>query len=87
MNPGRSARSILGVLGALGARPRLWPVALSTGASLVSRQWWRTAPFLPLPNRQWLRFRMVTAYGGDGRGGLRAEDVVTFLEWRRTFPR
>ena len=87
MSPTRDRAGLLATVGAIATRPHLWTVALTTGASLVSGQWWRRAPFLPIPNRQWLRFRMVTAYGGDGRGPMRADDVVTFLEWRRTFPR
>ena len=33
--------------------------------------WWRRPPHLPLPDPAYLRFRMVTAHGGDGsaRGG------------------
>ena len=44
--------------------------------------WWRRVPFLPLPDAAYLRFRMQTAYGGDG-GSPSAEDVVTYLRWCR----
>jgi hypothetical protein len=33
-----------------------------------------------------MHFRLETAYGGDGNGPLRPEDLVTFLEWKRSFP-
>lgn len=79
--------SVPAVLAAIAARPRLWPVALGTARSLISRSWWRRRPFLPIPDRQWLRFRIVTAYGGDGTAAISADDVIAFLEWKRTFPR
>jgi hypothetical protein len=72
-------RSVL----AVAARPGLWPTALRQGARLAPDRWWGRPPFLPLPDRSWLRFRMETAYGGDGRGGPRPDDLVTFLEWSR----
>lgn len=71
---------------ALAARPRLWPAAIGTARSLVPRRWWTRAPFLPLPDRRWMRYRLVTAYGGDGKGPMNADDVVTFVAWRRDFP-
>ena len=52
---------------------------------MAPTNWWRRWPFLPLPDRRWLHFRMVTAYGGDGHG-LDRDDVITWLEWRRRFP-
>ncbi len=71
---------------AVARRPRLWPTAARVGASLVPRGWWRRAPFLPLPDRRWLHFRLVTAYGADGRGPVAADDLVTWLDWCRRFP-
>jgi hypothetical protein len=79
-------RSIGPVLAALTRRPGLWPEALRSARSLVPDRWWRRAPFLPLPDRRWLHFRLVTAYGGDGSGPILADDLVTWLEWRRHFP-
>ncbi len=38
-------------------------------------------PFLPVPDRAYVRFRMETAYGA--RGTPRVEDLVTYLEWCR----
>ncbi len=74
------------VAAALAARPSLWPGAVRAGFSLRADRWWSRAPFLPLPDSKWLRFRIVTAYGGDGSGPMTAEDLVTWLEWRRRFP-
>lgn len=74
--------SWLRVIAAIGARPDLWPAAIRAGASLTPRQWWRKPPFLPLPDRRWLHFRMETAYGGDGRTVPSTDDVITWLKWR-----
>lgn len=68
---------------AVAARPALWPTALRQGMRLAPDRWWVRAPYLPLPDRRWLRFRMETAYGGDGRGGPDPDDLVTFLDWCR----
>jgi hypothetical protein len=47
-----------------------------------ARHWWREPPFLPLPPREYLRWRMYTAYG-DETAVPPLEDVVSFAEWRR----
>jgi hypothetical protein len=70
---------------ALLARPRLWPAAVAAAWSLAPRAWWRRRPFLPLPDRRWMEFRLATAYGASGK--LRQDDLVAWLEWRQRFPR
>ncbi|MDA3039738.1 MAG: hypothetical protein O3C27_09455 [Actinomycetota bacterium] len=86
-----SQRGVLVPQGTIGAamavvkRPDLWIVALRTAASMTPRRWWAHPPFLPLPDRGWMAFRLETAYGGDARGPVRAEDLITYLEWRRRF--
>lgn len=65
------------------ARPRLWPAALRQARVLVPSGWWRRAPFLPVPDRAWLRFRLTTAYG-DPDAPLGADDLVTWLAWSDT---
>jgi hypothetical protein len=59
----------------------------ATGAALLRvawrfrrRGWWRRAPFLPLPARDYLRWRMYTAYG-DADIVPPAEDVVRYARW------
>ncbi|MDH4278571.1 MAG: hypothetical protein OEZ14_04535 [Acidimicrobiia bacterium] len=74
---------------ALRSRPDLWSTAIGSYRSLVPNRWWRSRPFLPLPDADWLRFRLVTAYGGDGSGvdgGIAPDDLVLWLEWRRAWP-
>lgn len=65
---------------AIAVRPRLWPAALRQARALVPPGWWRRRPFLPLPDRAWLRFRMTTAYGDPG-AGVDVEDLLTWLAW------
>ena len=75
---------------ALVARPDLWTTAASAALSLAGRGWWRRPPFLPLPDPAWLRFRLATAYGGDGVIGpdspFAVGDLITWLEWRKDWP-
>jgi hypothetical protein len=67
-------------------RPWLWLTAVRQMFVLAVPGWWHRWPFLPLPDRAYLAFRMQTAYGrSDGR--LQPHDVVTYLHWCRAWPR
>jgi len=46
------------------------------------RRWWQRAPFLPLPDPEYLSWRLHTAYGED-RALPPVEDVLRFARWRR----
>jgi len=72
------------VVRAVAARPRLWPTAARQAARLTPRRWWRRRPFLPVPDRSWLRFRAETQYGDPDRAPD-AADVVAWLQWARRF--
>jgi hypothetical protein len=62
--------------------PSLCWTATGTVLRLARRGWWHRAPFLPLPGEAYWRFRLVTAYGGDGeRERLTSADVVDYLRW------
>lgn len=62
--------------------PRLALDLLRTAWAFRRRRWWSSAPFLPVPDRSYLRWRMYTAYGDeDAVPPLR--DVVGFARWRR----
>lgn len=63
-------------------RPRLAFDLLSAAWAFRRRHWYRTPPFLPLPSRDYLRWRMYTAYG-DEAAVPPVEDVVRFARWRR----
>lgn len=62
--------------------PRLAVDLLRTAWAFRRRQWWRTPPFLPVPDRDYLRWRMYTAYG-DETAVPPVRDVVGFARWRR----
>ncbi|MEP6659957.1 MAG: hypothetical protein ABJD24_08580 [Acidimicrobiales bacterium] len=67
-------------VGAVAARPRLWPTAFRQVRRLVPSRWWTRAPFMPVPDRDYLRFRLTTHYG-DPRGHPSGHDVVSYLAW------
>lgn len=77
-----SASVSAGVVAAIVRRPRLWPVAVRQARRLAAPDWWRKAPFLPLPDREYLRFRAVTQYG-DADHRLEPDDAIAYLEWCR----
>jgi hypothetical protein len=62
--------------------PRLAVDLLRLAWSFRARDWWRRAPFLPLPPREYMRWRMFTAYG-DEDAIPPVTDVVNFARWRR----
>jgi hypothetical protein len=66
---------------AVARRPRLWPTAIAQAGRLARPRWWRHAPFLPVPHREYLRHRLETQYGRDADPA--PDDVVTYLAWCR----
>ncbi len=64
--------------------PSLYGIALRQLFALAAPGWWRTPPFLPLPPPDYLRFRIATMYGGDGRGGFEPQALVDYLRWCRS---
>ena len=60
--------------------PRLALDLLRTAWAFRRRDWWRAAPFLPVPDREYLRWRMYTAYG-DERAVPPVDDVVRYAQW------
>lgn len=62
--------------------PRLAVDLLRTAWAFRRRGWWRLAPFLPLPDPVYLRWRMFTAYGEEDAVPP-LEDVIAFARWRR----
>lgn len=65
---------------AVARRPRLWPVAVRQLRRTAPVGWWKRPPFLPVPNGDYLRFRLVTQYGSADHRVVPA-DVVSYLEW------
>ncbi len=53
---------------------------------MLPDRWWARGLAGLRPDPRWLQFRQETAYGGDGLNAIKPDDLVDFLEWRRTFP-
>ncbi len=66
--------------------PRLWPTAVRVVRRTTTPGWWRRRPFLPVPDRDYLRFRMVTQYG-DAEHPPDPGDVLNYLAWCRDWER
>ena len=62
--------------------PRLALDLVRLAWSFRARAWYRRPPFLPLPPRDYVAWRMFTAYG-DEHAVPPIEDVVRFARWRR----
>lgn len=62
--------------------PRLAVDLLRLAWSFRARAWYRRPPFLPLPPREYMRWRMFTAYG-DESVIPPVHDVIRFATWRR----
>jgi len=63
-------------------RPRLALDLLRTAWAFRRHRWWAKAPFLPVPDRAYLRWRMYTAFG-DEDAIPSVRDVERFARWRR----
>jgi len=60
--------------------PPLAAALVRVGWRFRRRGWFRHAPFLPVPDREYLRWRMYTAYG-DADAVPPAEDVARYARW------
>ncbi len=68
------------------AHPRLWPTAARQGWRLVPNRWWSRPPYLPVPSREYVRFRMLTQYGETSHRP-EPDDVLNYLRWCRDWQR
>jgi hypothetical protein len=64
---------------ALAREPGLWSTAAGQAGRLARPAWWRRAPFLPLPDPAYVRFRLDTQYGSSGAPD--PQDLVVYLRW------
>lgn len=70
-----------------------WILALLEGIRFyfghIERGWWKKKPYLPLPPKKFVEFRLGTAYGLPENGWPRPPllqlvvDTKRFLLWRR----
>jgi hypothetical protein len=80
---GPTVRAFAAVALAVAFRPDLWWTALGSLRRMAAPGWWRSRPYLPLPDAGWWQFRMVTAYGRPDAVPV-GSDVVSYLEWSRS---
>ncbi len=67
------------------ARPVLAVDLLRVAWRFRARDWYRRFPFLPLPDRTYLAWRLYTAYG-DHHAIPPVDDVVRYARWARRMP-
>ena len=67
---------------AVAKRPQLWGEGLRSLVAMAPRNWWRRPPFLPIPDRDYAAWRIATVHG-SADSELSAEELVSYLEWRR----
>jgi hypothetical protein len=48
-----------------------------------NRRWYAHPPFLPIPPKDYLRWRLETAYGDKSFSNLRWQDIVAYARWHR----
>ncbi len=65
--------------------PRLAMALITVAWRFRRERWWARAPFLPLPARDYVRWRMYTAYG-DHDAVPPVADVVRYARWAARFP-
>jgi hypothetical protein len=64
------------------ANPRTAMALLRVLWRFRRNRWWARFPFLPLPARDYVRWRMYTAYG-DHDALPPLEDVIRYARWAR----
>jgi hypothetical protein len=79
-------RAALDAVRAVARHPSLWATAIVQLGRMAPEGWWRRKPHLPVPDPEYLRFRMQTMYG-DAEHPPEGDDVVTYLRWCKRFPR
>lgn len=76
----------MGLVKAVLRSPARWVEGLRAAWALRSLTWFSQAPYLPLPDRTYLRWRSLTAYG-DSSAQVPSVDLLLFLTWRAAYRR
>jgi hypothetical protein len=71
--------TLLRLLGRGVRRPRLVAAGLRAAWRFRARRWWLRPPFLPLPPRAYLDWRLDTAYGDTGEPT--GEEMERYVLW------
>lgn len=66
-------------------RPSLAVDLLRVAWRFRARDWYRRPPFLPVPDRTYMAWRMHTAYG-DHHAVPPADDIERYARWARDIP-
>lgn len=74
-----STTTLVQLLKQAAGRPGLLVAMLRAAWRFRARGWWRRPPFLPLPPREYLEWRMHTAYGDDG--SPTGAELDRYLRW------
>lgn len=74
------SRLVLTLAGRSLLRPALGIALLRVAWRFRKRGWYAIPPFLPLPPRDYVRWRMYTAYG-DYDAIAPAEDIERYARW------
>lgn len=75
-----NSRTLVGIVGRALRRPRLLAALVRAAWRFRARGWWRRAPFLPLPPRDYVAWRIHTAYGDDGREPT-VDELGRYVRW------
>jgi len=67
-------------------RPDLIPALAGAAWAFRARDWYRHVPFLPLPPKSYMDWRMDTAYGDPTFQAPEAE-LIRYLGWARDLRR
>ena len=78
----RRTALFLGLAWRAAINPRVASDLLSLAWTMRMRGWYRTPPFLPVPPAEYLRWRMLTAYG-DEDALPSVPEVLRYARWRR----
>lgn len=65
--------------------PRLALDLLRVTWRFRARDWYRRPPFLPLPDKAYMEWRMHTAYG-DHHANPPSDDIERYARWTRKIP-
>ncbi len=61
-------------------RPWLIPTLLTTAWAFRANRWYRRPPFLPIPSKAYMRWRLETVYG-EGLTVVPSADLERYLRW------